>query len=149
MTSTANTVTRDYTSEVRKVPRIKICKGDAVRSYDYIVDIYDNLCMVTGIIDRNHFESNYQTGFGVLVLEHEADVRIKDGDIYEPFAGCHIANFLEGLVQVRKTTKEQMNAVFNSAMFSVFENDTADDLYARWNENMQQIRAGLRESYKH
>jgi hypothetical protein len=149
MTGTKNSAkTEDFTSEVNKVHRVIRRYGNEILSYQYLVDIYENLTMVTGVIDRGKEQSTYKTSHGTLTLKNSELVRVKDGEIYEAPSGSYIINFMKGLLQTIATSKEnQIAAQFNSVVFSVTKDDTVDTLCEKYDENREKIRAGLVKPY--
>lgn len=139
---------RDYTSEIKKVHRVKHCFGNEVKDYDYLVDIYGHLTMVTGVFTRGATESAYKTGHGKLILSNTEKVRVKDGEIYEAPAGVYVVNFMKGLVQtLAKTGEKSAQAVFGAVEFTVTSDDTVEDLCDKWDSAREKVRAGILTTY--
>jgi len=139
---------RDYTKEVHKTHRVKKCYGNEVIPYEYLVDIYDNLTMVTDVIDKGDKTSTYKTSHGTLTLNNTDKVSVRNGEIYEGRSGTYIINFLKGLIQtIAKTNETSIQAVFSDVEFTVHRDDTLDDLCDKWDSTREKIRAGLVNAY--
>lgn len=147
--ASSGTKPRDYTDDVRKVHRIAKKRGNEVRSYDYLVDTYDNLTMVTGILPNDDKKTtSYKTSHGKLILDNDAIVKVKDGEIYTAYAGVAIWNFIRGLLVVVQDVKGiSIQAVFNDVEFKVYKDDTEADIENRYEERRELIRTGVIQPY--
>lgn len=140
---------RNYVDDVKKVHRVIKKRGNEVRSYDYLVDTYDNLTMVTAILPNDDkYTTAYKTSHGKLVLENDAIVKVKDGEIYTAYSGVAIWNFIRGILAVvQEVNGAAIQAVFNDVEFTVYKEDTQADLENRYEERRELIRTGVISPY--
>lgn len=136
------------TTTARLTHKVRYVKPESIHPYSYIVGSSDNLAMVKKQVERNNIFTVFETEHGLLMLENNADVKVKDGEIYEAGAGAYIVHFFEDVVAIRATENADIEAVFNDVLVTVRKNDTLESVLTKYDENRESIRSGHTKSYK-